>query len=424
MVDPTLLADLRALALALAIGLLLGVQRGWTERTAEPGTRVAGIRTFGLIGLIGGVGGVLGARWGVWLPAATVLAVAALLGLGYWMEAQREQSVSATGAITGLLTVVLGVAAASGLAWPAAAAGVVAALLLSRRAVLHRWVASLSETELRAGLRFLLIAVVVLPLLPNRPMGPYGALNPFALGSVVVLLAGLSFAGYWAVKLLGPSRGLLATAAAGGLASSTAVTLAMARLARQHPGQARILAGAIVMASLVMVGRVLLLAALLAPELLRHLAGPLGSAGALGALLLWLSVRQHDTAVPAAGLELANPFELRPALLMTGLLALLLVASHAARAAFGGSGLFALAMLTGLVDVDAVIASMGRLVAGGLSPRDGAVAIALAVSVNMLVKAALPAVVGATAVRAPAAAMLLAMTLAGAAGWAVQQALS
>lgn len=409
---------LRDLGLALAIGLLLGVQRGWVGRDVPAGGRVAGIRTFGLIGLIGGAAGLLGRSAGPLLPAALLLALAGLLAVGYWRQASRDGSLSITAAVSGLLAGALALVATSGWPMAAAAGAVVSAVLLSLRETLHRWVAALSEVELRAGLRFLLIAVVLLPLLPDRPMGPYGALNPFSLGSMVVLLAGLSFAGYWAVRLLGPRRGMIVTAAAGGLVSSTAVTLAMSRMARAPGAHGAVLAAAIVAASLVMVLRLSALIGLLAPALLPFVAPALLPALLWGMFWLWWQLRRAGPA-GSVPLELGNPFELRPALLLTAMLAVLLVASQAARAEAGAGGLFTVTALTGLVDVDAVVVSMGQLVGQGLALGEGAVAVLLAVAVNTVVKAAMPWVLGARAVRLPVAGVLLGMVAAGAAGLAV-----
>ena len=420
-------SGLRGLAVALFAGLLMGIERGWTERAATPGSRVAGIRTFSLLGLVGGAAGLLTLRWGAAVAATTLLSASAILVCGYWLDAQREASVSATTTVAGLFTVTIGLLATTGQPILAAIAAVAAVFILSTREVLHDWLARLSALELRAGVRFLILAVIVLPLLPDKSIGPYGALNPFRLGVIVVLLCGLSFAGYWLMKWLGGRRGLLATAAAGALASSTAVTLALSRMARANPDAPRApFVAAILLASLVMLMRILLLTSLLARPVVPMLILPvLGAAVMLGGFTL----RYHRQATGAMamaaaekpdGLPRPNPFELMPALLMTAMLAAILIASSWARAQVGDAGVFAVTAITGIMDVDAVIVSMGRLLASGLTIQGAAYAILIAAGVNTVTKALLPLIAGYPALAARVGLGLIVALLAGAAALAVQ----
>lgn len=215
------------LLLALAIGLLIGIERGWRGRSQADGQRVAGLRTFGLLGLLGGISGLLATGPG--MPAALLFlagGIGALL-LGYARMAASHGTLSITGTVVGLITMGLGVLAASGQEIVAVALAATVSLLLVMRSALHGWIKDLTETEILAIARFTLIALVILPLLPDQSYGPYDAWNPRQIWFVVVLVSGFSLAGYVAAKRLGATRGLLATAAAGAMVSSTAVTAAL-----------------------------------------------------------------------------------------------------------------------------------------------------------------------------------------------------
>lgn len=400
------------LLLALAIGLLIGLERGWSARAQPAGRRVAGLRTFGLIGLIGGMAGLMAVRGQLWVLPALGLGLAAILAVGYWLDARHDDDLSATTVVAGLLTFVLGAAAMLGLAHAAAAAAVISAMLLLLRQDLHAWTHALDEAEMRAVIRFLLIAVVVVPLLPDEGYGPYDALNPFTIGLMVVLLSGLSFAGYWATRALGTRRGLLLTAASGGLVSSTAVTYAFAHFSRSHEDAARPLAAGVVIASVIMLLRVLILLAVLSPALLGALAAALVAATLTGAAASWWLVRA-DGARPIPEKIVANPFDLGPALFFALVLAAMLVASRWASEALGDGGLFAVTAITALMDVDAVIVSLSRLPAQAVTIEVAGTALLLAVAVNTLIKPLVVGLLGARAMLLPTLLPILIMLAAG-----------
>lgn len=222
------------LGLALAIGLLLGLERGWHGRTAAEGDRIAGIRTFALTGLLGGVSAWLATVTTPVFSALAMLALGGLLAVSYWVRLRSDDDLGLTTEIALLLTFALGVAAVTGPMAPTAAVAVVAALLLSMKPTLHRWVRQIERFELEALFKLALISVVVLPLLPNQGYGPGQVLNPYLLWWAVVFVAGLSFVGYIAIRVLGARLGILATGLFGGIASSTATTLALSRLVRAN----------------------------------------------------------------------------------------------------------------------------------------------------------------------------------------------
>ena len=406
--------------LAVGIGLIIGLERQWMIRRENPEAQAAGLRTFGLLAIAGCAAG-LGLRMGhAWFAAAVLVGAALILTAAYTAEARLRRDVGATTEVAGLATAALAALAAAGSPAPAAAMAVIGAILLAARRPLHQGVAALDSSELHAVLRFLVLAAVLLPLLPNRGYGPYEALNPYSIGFMVVLLSGLSFAGYWATRLLGARHGLVLTAAFGGLVSSTAVTLALARLSQQQELDPRASAAAITVATLVMFCRVLLLSAVVAPALMPALAWPIGAAlvagAALTALLWWTSPNASEGGLDRA---VGNPFELRPALFFAAVLAVVTLGTRWAADQFGSGGVLVVSGITGLVDADSVIIANGRLAAGTGQVAAAANGILLATAVNSFSKAAIAASVATRAVGLLSAALLLSATAVGAVAWFV-----
>jgi uncharacterized membrane protein (DUF4010 family) len=373
------------LLLALAIGFLIGVERGWRGREKAAGTRVAGIRTFSLIGLLGGLIGLQAT--GPLAPLALLLGIGALAALlvGYWAESSRDNDVSATSTIAAILTLGLGATATSGeMALASIGAGALMILLASRH-FLHQAIRFTSESDLQALLRLVLVVLVILPLLPDAALGPYGALNPRRLWLVVVVTGAISFVGYVLARWLGRRRGTLVTAVVGALVSSTAVTLDSARRIREGAGQAADHA-AVAIASLMMLLRALLLVALLAPfafaEVTRSIAPATAVAGVAAAILLFRTWGgEADAAAPRL-----KPPGLGLAFLFASTVALLAVASAWAQAYYGDRGSLVVLALGGTADIDAAIAAVGALPAGTLSPRIAGIALAAPVLLNTLFK--------------------------------------
>jgi uncharacterized membrane protein (DUF4010 family) len=401
------------ISVALALGLIVGVERGWRARDVESGVRTLGMRSFGLVGLLGGVVGTLGGGAG-WVLGLAFIGVAGLAAVTYVHSARASGDYGATTELALLVTFSLGALAAAGHEVEAAGAAVGTALLLSSKTRLHAFVAALDERELTAALQLLLVATVVIPLLPDRALGPYEAVNPRALGWLVLLISGVSFAGYVAVKLMGARRGTLVTAVLGGLTSSTAVTLAFARDARHDPRSAPLLGAGIGLAAATMALRVGVLVCVVAPELLRSLALPLGALTAVPVAAALLVPAREDGAVKGDSLPLRNPLQLEFALGWAVLLALLFVLSRALHDWLGQPGLYLLAVVSGFADVDSISLSLARMVPDPLEPSLAARAILLAALSNTLAKAILAVVVGGRRLALYGGAILLATLAAGA----------
>lgn len=380
---------LQSLGFALATGLLIGLERGWTARAEKSGQRVAGFRTFGVLGVIGGVAGMVPVVFG----AIILAAAAGILLLGYRRETADGTNVSATNMLVAMLAMGLGLVTTLGHPVAALASAAVITLLLSMRNTLHRWLRGMSEVELRSATRFAIVAFVILPLLPDRDFGPYLAWNPHRLWFVVVLVSGLSFAGYVATRRLGATRGLLATAFFGAIVSSTAVTVAFARRLQVDPDRAGPLIGGITIASAVMFVRVQLLSAVLAPYVVPGLALIMTPALIVAALLAFLAVRRNNGhRVTKEEVQLGNPLDLVPALGLALLVAALAVAGRWAQQRFGDSGVAVLLALTGLVDVDAAVITLSGLPTGSLAASTAALVLSGPILLNTLLKAALAVV--------------------------------
>jgi len=381
------------LGLALAIGFVIGLERGWKERDEGEGHRTAGLRTFSLIGLLGGIFGALSLGGDRLLLAAGFVTTGACLAAFMWREGQRDKDLSATSLIAALLTFMLGAMALLGDMAITAGAGIAMALLLAMKAQLHGWMERITWAELRSGLLLGAMTFIALPLLPNRTIDPWGAINPYELWLMTIMIAGISFAGYAAVKIAGPARGIYIAAALGGLFASTATTLSLARLARSSRTQVSLLAGGILAAGCVMMLRVLAITGLINLDLARSMSPVLIAAAAVtgisSLLLLWHSRR--DAKATRRQEIYKNPFELPEVLRFGAILAVVGLAVVLARQYFGDQGLLAVAALSGVADVDALTLSVARMRDAG---NVAATAILLTVAVNTVAKSIYAGVAG------------------------------
>jgi len=379
---------LQRAGLATAIGLLIGIERGWQARQARDGARVAGIRTFTLIG---GLGGICGLLPGTVTLGLCLAGFAIPFGAFEWRRAKEADNYSATGFIAGLLTFVLGAYAARGSMAVAAAGGVIVAAILAERRAMHRFLRHVKWTELRAALVLLTMTVVLLPALPDRTVDPWNALNPHQIWLMTVLVGAVSYAGYIAVRLFGGRRGLLFAAIMGGIATSTTVTWTFARLVKRNPAALAEVMAAILAAWIVSLLRMTAIAVVIAPSLLIPLAAPIGAASILLLMPAALAYRAAGKA-GAQGLTLHDPFELPLMLRFTALLAAIMLLAKLFSS--GQPGLFALGGVSGLLDVDPITLSMARMAGTGVTPGIAVSTILIAAAANGLAKSVLAVVFG------------------------------
>ncbi|MBN1377620.1 MAG: MgtC/SapB family protein [Gammaproteobacteria bacterium] len=391
----------RELLFALGIGLIIGFERGWRTIEDTSSRRSTGLRDFALVGLLGGVAGIGGEILGPWFIAVIIISIALLAVSAYWQECQHSQRIGITTELALLVTFALGVFCVLDFYIEAIAAATVVALLLRFKGKLHQTLQRLSATEVSATLQLLVIAAVVLPLLPDRLVGPMGGINPRLIGLLVLLIAGISFVGYFAIKVLGPRVGILTSAILGGLTSSTAVTVAFSQMAKRDASQTALLASGIALASATMAPRLLIVIAALNQQLAVILLWPLLVLGLIPMLtvtpVIWrfYHERHKVTQADTSNLNLSNPLELKAALFYGGLLSILIVAVRIVKEFLGDVGVYAIAGLSGLADVDAVSISLAR----GAQMDDlplvmAAIGVVIAAVVNTLAKATISIFVG------------------------------
>jgi uncharacterized membrane protein (DUF4010 family) len=382
------------LALALAIGLLVGVERGWQERELKDGARAAGTRTYALIGLLGGIAAAVQITVGGFVLAAALPAFAGTFAVFALREARLGGVASATSMVTGIVVFVLGALAVADGTMVAGVAGIATTIILAERKSIHAFVARLTWAELRSALLLLVMTFVLLPMLPDRTVDPWNALNPRQLWLMMIAVAAISYVGYICVRILGDRAGLILAATAGGLVSSTAVTLAYARLSRLHPQNAVPLSAGITASWTVSLLRMSTIACVLAPALIQPLLTLLGPPALLLAAATAFLSRRTASAEASTPLELNDPFELGEVIKFGLLLAVVSIASKLLGATSGTLTLFPLAAVTGLVDVDPITISVAKLTGSGLPLHEAAQVILMAATANLVCKTAVATLLG------------------------------
>ncbi|MCC6669607.1 MAG: MgtC/SapB family protein [Planctomycetes bacterium] len=438
---------------ALFCGAFLGVEREMGKSAPEAdgaaesvaARNPAGIRTHILAALFGATAQHLDPKLGAngMFTVVAFVAVAAFAVTVYAVRARATGHYGTTSVLTLFLTFGLGVLCFAGQIPLAIALAVVVTGILTVKVPLHTFVRTLTRAEIAAAVKFGLVALVLLPLLPDRDFGPLdwpwlaeqlraahvaeptmqrlALVNPYSLWFLVVAISGLSFVGYVLVRTIGPGRGLVLTGLAGGMVSSTATSLAMAAQSRRTPHLRHSIVAAVLAACSVMALRVLIVSAAFATALFTTLLAPVGAMLVSGGLVAFWLARRAKGGTAEGALKLSTPFALGPALKLTGLFLLVRTAGELATILIGTTGLYLTAALSGIVDVDAITVAVGQQVKAqeALDARVGAGAIFLAVAVNTVVKASMVLVSGDRAVGRTVFLALAGTLLAGATGLAL-----
>lgn len=387
--DANLVRSLETLALALGLGMLVGLQR------ESVNSRIAGLRTFGLVTVTGALSGLLAPALGPWIPVAAVVAVAAFAILGNLLAARAgEIDPGTTTEVTMVLMCLIGIYLATGARIAAVVLSAAIAVLLQFKDRARKIVDKLGEKDIEQIIRFALISLVILPILPDRNFGPFDVLNLHRTWLMVVLIVGLSLGGYIAYKFLGAGAGVLLGGLLGGAVSSTATTVSYARRSKERPDSSGLAATVILIAATVVWIRVLVEVAVVAPSFLGWAIGPLGLMLALAiGISAFAFIRQRGSAPELP--EHGNPSEMKSALLFAALYVVVLLAVSWAQQAWGDRGLFVVALIAGLTDVDAIVLSTSQLVADGrLGGDEGWRIVLTAVLSNTLFKVGLVAALG------------------------------
>jgi uncharacterized membrane protein (DUF4010 family) len=361
-------ASVRDFATALLIGALIGLERE-KHRTDAGHGGIGGLRTFILIAEVGAVSGYLAREFmAPWIVLAALGAVTLSVVAGYLQQSNLDRdAVGLTTETAALVTCLLGGLTTLGYQSLAIGLGVVTAAVLAYKQPLHGLVAKLGWDDVFAGLRLLIATFIVLPLLPNRTLDPWGALNPYTLWLLVLLISSLSLAGYVATRALGQDRGAALTGLTGGLVSSTAVTLSFAKRSREErgPATAAALTCGILLSWCVMCVRIVVEVLIVNRDMVWPVAMPFTVMGATSGVLSWIFYRRGRNAPvvarePGSDVPLRNPFSLTEAAKFAAFFALVMLVVKIVEDRFSGQGMYALAALAGTTEVDAITLSMAR----------------------------------------------------------------
>jgi uncharacterized membrane protein (DUF4010 family) len=389
------LAALHAYVISLALGLMMGLER---ERK---GNTNAGLRTFGLVALAGTAAAMIAQLAdSPWLLPLVAAALVAMMISADHHRGDRDEGPDVTTTVALLLCFLYGAMLWHGQRQVAVALALATTALLYFKAELHDVSRRLTRQDIVSFLQFALITFIVLPVLPDEGYGPYGQLNPYKIWLMVVLTSGLSLAGYATLRLTPAANAVPLLGLLGGMVSSTATTLVFARQVRSEPRQADAAAVIITIANLVVLARIAVLAAVVAPQGLPVL-GPVLAAGLLAGaappLRGWIAMRSSKAAAP----ELDNPVNLRHALMFGAIFALVLVLSAAFHERAGELGVYAVAAISGLADMDAIaLTTFNLLGSEQLSAGQAATAVVIALASNMAFKATLVLVIAGRALAA------------------------
>jgi uncharacterized membrane protein (DUF4010 family) len=423
------LVAIQNFAIAILIGALIGIER---EKRRDTEVTVGGIRTFVLLAMLGAAGGFLSKQFGTVWPLLIVVAIGGLTVVaGFLIDVEERKG--PVGLITELAAIVVTVLAGlATLDQPALAVslGIVVAALLAYKQPIHGLIDRIGWDDIFAGLRLLIASFIVLPLLPDRAIDPWQALNPRELWLLVVMISGLSMVGYVATRWLGPGRGTVVTGLTGGMVSSTAATLAFSRQSRESRGvqAARMLAIGTLIAWTVMFARILIISVAVYPGLVRQLALPMGVMGvasiACAGTLYWWDLRSRmakgDRSGNTADITVSTPFSLTQAVKFGLLYAAILLLVKIVSQYQLQEGLYLIAALAGLTDVDAITLSMSQLARTGGAIQVATSAIIIASLANTFVKAGMAAAMGSADYRRPILVATLLLTLVGGAAVAFE----
>jgi len=384
--------DLCPYLISMLIGALIGTERE-RDLVEQKKRGVAGLRTFVLISLLGTLSASLAARYGETFMIIAFFSFTILVAIGYAASARDLGRVDFTSEVAAVIVFVLGALCHSReTAMLAIALAVLVTAILAVKKTTHEYVAAIKDVELLDTLKMAIIAVVILPLLPNQPLDPYGVLNPRHIWLMVVLVSLISYVGYIMIRILGTERGLSITGMLGGLVSSTAVATSMAAEARAHREVIPSAVFATIIASCTMFPRVLLEVLVINRDLFLPLFLPLASMTVTGMTLAYLLFKKRKPI--ETDVALSDPFRLSPALKFGAFFAFILLVSALAGIYFGEAGTYMASVVAGLADVDAITLSMATLAKTTLGADIAVTAITLATMTNTLVKLAITYILG------------------------------
>lgn len=383
MADSVLIDFLTKLVIAVAVGGLIGIER---ERKS---TIIAGVRTFTLTSVFGMLASRFAGEINSLIIVAALLFIGAMAAEAYWIKSMKLKTFGITTVMALAITFFLGVAVDRGYLLGSAMASVIITFLLASKEILQQLARSLTQVEIIDALKFGIVSVVVLPVLPNRTIDPWGLFNPYLTWLMVALVLGISFVAYIAMKVLGLNRGVGVTGFLAGMVSSTAVTTIMAEKVRKSPKMLEHAVIVIVLASSIMFVRTEMISAVINPQVARQMLFPMLAAALVGTSESLVKIGRFKETITGA-MEFGSPFAFSPAIKFAAFFAAILALSQLTTTFFGASGIYIVSVLGGVVNLDAITISMSSLaLSGKITAGAAANAIILGCFVNTLVKWAL-----------------------------------
>ncbi|MBU2945314.1 MgtC/SapB family protein [Zobellia uliginosa] len=368
--------------ISMGIGLIIGLEREY-DKLKDQG--FAGIRTFPIVAILGFALENLTDKFTVWILIVSLGAFILFLAVNRMYQKQEEYGKGLTTNLALIATFVLGIMVSAEYYRDAVATAVIIVTLLSLKTRFRTVISNITSEELFAFIKFSIISLLILPFLPNKVYGPSGLLNPFEIGSIVVIVSFLNFIGYFLVKYVGSKRGILLTAILGGLISSTAVTWSYASRSEESPELSKKYAAGIIIASAIMFPRLALLTYIFNGGLLMYLALPF-SLLTIICIVVSLVLIQRDTKKPDTNIKLGNPLNILNAIGFGAIYVVILFAVFYSNKFFGESGLYYSALISGLADTDAITISMAKFSLDSEKLELASLVIIAAISSNMLVK--------------------------------------
>ncbi len=379
------------LVIVILIGALIGMEREHSRPANEK--TFAGVRTFPLISILGFVAALISSITSFWIYFAIFIGYASLITTAHVFSAKLGRQ-GGTSEISTLLVFILGSLVYWNFIVLSAIIAVVVAAFLTLKIQLHRFVGKISEEDLYATIKLAIITVIILPLLPNKTIGPLDILNPRMIWLMVILIAGISFIGYILIKIFGEGKGISITGLMGGLVSSTAVSFSLSKKSKENNAISKSSALGIILASTVMFPRIFIIILVLNAPLIKNIWLPLFILTIVGFAVSYFMMKNISNNKPTEIIELKNPFELKSALLFGLIFAVMIFLSKAAQIYLGNTGIYAASALGGLTSVDAIIVSLIQLTNHMLITDVITIAIIIVIISNSIVKAGISLIWG------------------------------
>lgn len=383
MIDELMGSYILGVLISMGIGLILGIEREYDKLKDQQG--FAGIRTFPIVAILGFTLGSLTELYTPWVLAISLGSFILFLGFNQFSKEQQEYAKGLTTNLALIATFVLGVMVSAEYYRDAVATAVIIVTLLSLKTKFRSVISNITSEELFAFIKFSIIALLILPFLPDKTYGPDNLLNPFEIGSIVVIVSFLNFIGYFLVKFVGSKKGILLTAILGGLISSTAVTWSYASKSAELPELSKKYGAGIIIASAIMFPRLALLAYIFNSALLKYLVLPFSILTAI-CIVVSLIMIKRDAKEPDTNIKLGNPLNMLNAIGFGAIYVIIGFAVFYSNEFFGESGLYYSALIAGLADTDAITISMAKFSISETNLSLASSVILAATMSNMLVK--------------------------------------